>query len=351
MLFCIYKQEVIIITKKVSKNAVFAIAVLATIGGAISTTTESTTAQAKTRRYKSVKVLKRTKTPVRHVRFTEREVDGMIYKTANLTHPIALARAYGNSTAVTTYKIKVRLKSGKIVNYTRVRNINDGFASHTSGYVRSSYLKTMSASKAKTSTKSKAKTPAKAGNPRVGYHASLPDGTINVPYAFHRRDAQPESAYTNDKYTDEMVYEINQLRQSKGLQPLTIDPFMMKVADLRAQDNLNTLKADMNNDISHYAKDGTALNDLRAHQLDPTHTHESMAECIGTTEYTVLNDETTGGANNAYDAANENFIGYAYFDEANNDGHRKILLTPKYTKIGVGSRFYKGQATDALEFL
>lgn len=118
--------------------------------------------------------------------------------------------------------------------------------------------------------------------------------------------------YTNIKDSDfatkleqEFIAQLNELRQSKGLNPLALDTSLQEYARTRA--------TEANTSFSHTRPDGS---------------HTQYAEVLA------------GGAVDNTDTPSvqakirlDNFI---YHDAGSNWGHRDILLSSQYTKIGVG---------------
>ena len=118
--------------------------------------------------------------------------------------------------------------------------------------------------------------------------------------------------YTNIKDSDfatkleqEFIAQLNELRQSKGLNPLALDTSLQEYARTRATEAITS--------FSHTRPDGS---------------HTQYAEVLA------------GGAVDNTDTPSvqakirlDNFI---YHDAGSNWGHRDILLSSQYTKIGVG---------------
>ena len=118
--------------------------------------------------------------------------------------------------------------------------------------------------------------------------------------------------YTNIKDSDfatkleqEFIAQLNELRQSKGLNPLALDTSLQEYARTRATEAITS--------FSHTRPDGS---------------HTQYAEVLA------------GGAVDNTDTPSvqakirlDNFI---YHDADSNWGHRDILLSSQYTKIGVG---------------
>src|SRR5699024_10341978 len=118
--------------------------------------------------------------------------------------------------------------------------------------------------------------------------------------------------YTNVKDSDfatkleqEFIAQLNELRQSKGLNPLALDTSLQEYARTRATEAITS--------FSHTRPDGS---------------HTQYAEVLA------------GGAVDNTDTPSvqakirlDNFI---YHDAGSNWGHRDILLSSQYTKIGVG---------------
>ena len=107
------------------------------------------------------------------------------------------------------------------------------------------------------------------------------------------------------KLEQEFIAQLNQLRQSKGLNPLTLDTSLQEYARTRA--------TEANTSFSHTRPDGSRTQYaevLAGGAVDNTDTPSTQAKiCLN------------------------NFI---YHDAGSNWGHRDILLSGQYTKIGVG---------------
>ena len=321
-----------------------------------------TTAQAKTHahaHYRSVKVLKAHKTALRHVKVVNTNSHAFLYTSSSLKNKVDYVHNYAGQKGVTTYNVKLRLKSGKVATYTRVRNLG---GPNKGVYVNSAYVKTVKASTSKKSaTKTPAtptkKTPAKSdssststkANPNVGYHGKFTsDGNLAYDSKSYI-NALPVSQYSVAKYRDEMLYEINTLREAKGLKPLVEDSFLDQVAQMRSNDEMS----DYNNggSGSHYTSTGALKNNIDANKIKgTTNVSYPMAECI--TGSTIATDDNVSGVVNSYDAANQEFQNYVYGDSGSNWGHRNIILSKNYNKIGIGETFDGKTAltSNALEF-
>ena len=118
--------------------------------------------------------------------------------------------------------------------------------------------------------------------------------------------------YTNIKDSDfatkleqEFIAQLNELRQSKGLNPLALDTSLQEYARTRATEAITS--------FSHTRPDGS---------------HTQYAEVLA------------GGAVDNTDTpsvqANISLDNIIYHDAGSNWGHRDILLSSQYTKIGVG---------------
>ncbi len=125
-------------------------------------------------------------------------------------------------------------------------------------------------------------------------------------------NTKPNNEYTNIKDSDfatkleqEFIAQLNQLRQSKGLNSLTLDTSLQEYARTRA--------TEANTSFSHTRPDGSR-----------TQYAEVLAGGAG--------DNTDTPSTQAKICLN-NFI---YHDAGSNWGHRDILLSGQYTKIGVG---------------
>ena len=128
-------------------------------------------------------------------------------------------------------------------------------------------------------------------------------------------NTKPNNEYTNIKDSDfatkleqEFIAQLNQLRQSKGLNSLTLDTSLQEYARTRA--------TEANTSFSHTRPDGSRTQYaevLAGGAVDNTDTPSTQAKiCLN------------------------NFI---YHDAGSNWGHRDILLSSQYTKIGVGFAF------------
>lgn len=125
-------------------------------------------------------------------------------------------------------------------------------------------------------------------------------------------NTKPNNEYANIKDSDfatkleqEFIAQLNELRQSKGLNPLALDTSLQEYARTRATEAITS--------FSHTRPDGS---------------HTQYAEVLA------------GGAVDNTDTPSvqakirlDNFI---YHDAGSNWGHRDILLSSQYTKIGVG---------------
>ena len=125
-------------------------------------------------------------------------------------------------------------------------------------------------------------------------------------------NTKPNNEYTNIKDSDfatkleqEFITQLNELRQSKGLAPLSVDNTLQSYAVTRATEAITS--------FSHTRPDGSRTQYaevLAGGAVDNTDTPSTQAKIR-------LN----------------NFI---YHDAGSNWGHRDILLSGQYTKIGVG---------------
>lgn len=333
------------------KNAIKTLAVLSmTLLGTGAVVTNAQAKSHKSTHYRSVKVLKAHKTALRHVKVVNTNSHAFLYTSTSLKTKVDYVHNYAGQKGVTTYNVKLRLKSGKVATYTRVRNLG---GPNKGVYMRSSYLKTI---KASTSKKAATKTPAKKNssststkaNPNVGYHGKF-DADGNLTYDSKSYiNALPVSQYSVAKYRDEMLYEINTLRQSKGLKPLVEDGFLDQVAQMRSNDEMKTVAN--GGTASHRTAAGVSKAELAINQLKgTTNVTYPNQECLD--QDTIATEDNVSGVVNSYDQANQDFQDYVYGDETNNWEHRDTILDKSATKIGIGETVDAKSATgvNALE--
>nr|WP_257942995.1 CAP domain-containing protein [Lactobacillus crispatus] len=123
---------------------------------------------------------------------------------------------------------------------------------------------------------------------------------------------QKYSNIINSNFANEteqaFVTQLNELRQSKGLSPLSIDNTLQSYAVTRANE--------ANTKFDHIRPDGSR------------------------TQYAeVLAGGTVNDTSTPEQEASQQLRSFIYHDAGSNWGHRDILLSSQYTKIGVGFAF------------
>ena len=344
------------------KNTIKTLAVLSM--ALLGTGAVVTNAQAKSHKsthYRSVKVLKTHKTALRHVKVVNTNSHAFLYTSTSLKTKVDYVHNYAGQKGVTTYNVKLRLKSGKVATYTRVRNIN-GIGRGV--YMRSSYLKTIKASTSKKTPATPAKkTPAKNDSKSdntdtkpensnvqtLGYHATIKNGDM-LDYQVGNDQFVSASDYSSAKFQDEMLYEINALRESKGLSTLTTNSFLTAVADKRAEQQIANVEN--TGQVSHYTSDGKLGMDVVANELKNSQGNDYVAPMSENLAGIAISTDDEQGAINSYDAANQEFQQLVYDDEGFNNGHQKNILNVNSHQIGIGFAIdpATGQTTCAMEF-
>ena len=169
---------------------------------------------------------------------------------------------------------------------------------------------------------------------KVSYKAPTNSGSTTVKTSGNRNTNNDDTSFkfSNQAYVNEFVAKVNQERAQRGLQPLTLDTQLTRIADKRAHD--------ITQNFTHYDTDGKSIFAKYAQQLNITTAH---SEIIAYSMPSTINvDKPT-----SKDAADNDVTEYIDYDGTSDWGHRDILLNPDYNIIGVSATYIHEDVYDA----
>lgn len=140
---------------------------------------------------------------------------------------------------------------------------------------------------------------------------------------------QPQTDYVFSlaDYRKDFLADLNQERTNRGLNPVTESTTVDQIAQTRSQQIVTN--------FTHYDNNHQMIASSLFKQANIS--YQKLGECLSKMTWLKNPNSTLDGDNHsAKQVADEDINNYIYHDEASNWGHKKILLDPTYTTIGIG---------------